>query len=51
MIGEIAKKEFIELTRDGRFRLTSLIVFSLLVISFLVGIAVFRRLKNFSVAE
>lgn len=37
MIKEIAKREFTELTRDGRFHLTSLTVFALLVISFFVG--------------
>ena len=37
MIKEIAKREFTDLARDGRFRLTSFIVFALLIISFLVG--------------
>lgn len=37
MIKEIAKKELAELTRDGQFRLMSLIVLTLLLISFFVG--------------
>ncbi len=37
MISDIANKEFTEIVRDGRFRLTSLIVFVLLVISCAVG--------------
>ena len=37
MIKEIAKREFTDLARDGRFRLTSFIVFALLIVSFLVG--------------
>lgn len=37
MISEIANKEFTETVRDGRFWLTSLIVFVLLVVSCVVG--------------
>jgi len=37
MIKTIAKKEFIELLRDGRFRWTALIVFALLLVSLGLG--------------
>lgn len=54
MILDIAKKEFIEITRDGRFLWTSLIIAALLLISLGVGASRYgedRELRTAAAAE
>jgi ABC-2 type transport system permease protein len=46
MIIKIAKKEFTALLRDGRFRLTGLVIFALLIVSFLVGWDYFQKTSS-----
>jgi ABC-2 type transport system permease protein len=46
MITRIARKEFTEMSRDGRFRLAALMVFSLLLVSLLTGWKRYRDIKT-----
>ncbi len=45
MIRKIARKEFIELLRDGRFRITAAIVFALLLVSLAIGFNQYREAR------
>lgn len=46
MITRIARKEFTEMSRDGRFRLAALMVFGLLLVSLLTGWKHYRDIKT-----
>lgn len=46
MIRRIARKEFTEMRRDGRFRVAAVIIFSLLLVSLLMGWKHFREVNG-----
>ena len=46
MITRIARKEFVEMTRDGRFRWSAAIVFCLLIASLAIGWKHYREVKS-----
>lgn len=45
MIVKIAKKEFTEMWRDGRFRVAAVIIFALLLVSLAIGFKQYREMR------